>query len=444
MEPRKINISKFGLEQDQRRRDMKFDNAFSEQKKNLFDSLVNLVVNHKMELQKIPACSHLNTATQWANKRGLRAGEHDFDKDGHPETVVYNKAGQPFIINGYKLKASDYPVRKAYWEAHPTSEDRAGESMKEWVMDMTYNEKIDEEKPWKRTITTTPFGNKLKDWGYRMPTKPKKQISVFSHFCKLIAPYVKTYFENGALTGLLGQSATPNCALILKKIISPITMYRMLYMKIVERWYMFYLRRGSDEYNFNYKQFKEYCKKNPNKFWTFYMENVLADFYEFKDNIVNDDVVARLFAKDGLDWDFNDPDDAIIFFMGKANVDDDEFTDTIQNDGGAADAFIERLQTGSKEDKKQAVKTLEKWKVRARKGTKEFFEKQVQHLMENNGAYERYLAAVERGRNPIDPNPIVAVPASPERSQEEGNARVAPPDEAAPQDDVVEPTEDDF
>ena len=433
MEPRKINISKFGFKEDLRNREMKFNNEFNENKKNLFDTLVNMVVNHKMELQKIPACSHLNTATKWANKRGLRAGEKDFDNDGHPETVVYNKAGQPFIINGYKLKASDYPVRKAYWEAHPESEDRAGESMREWIMEQTYDQQIDQTKPWKRTITTKPFGDKLKDWGYKMPTKPKKQISVFSHFCKLIAPYVKTYFESEALEELLGNDANANSALILKKLISPITMYRMLYMKIVERWYMFYLRRGGDEYNFNYKEFKEYCKKNPNKFWTFYMENVLDGFDSFKENIVNDVVVARLFVKDDLDWEFNDPDDAIIFFMGRENINDDDFTDTIQNHNNAADIFIEALKNGDKSNKKAATKRLEKWKVRARKGTKQFFESQVQHLMENESAFQRYQQAVAAGVNPIDPDPSAAPPASPERSREEGNARVAPPNEAAQQ-----------
>ena len=220
MEPRNLDISKFGLKDDQRRRDAKFDNTFGEHKKNLFDTLVNMVVNHKMELQKIPATSHIDTATVWAEKRGLRAGQQDFDRDGHPETVVYNKAGQPFIVNGYKLKASDYPVRHAYWGSHQTSEERAGEPMREWVMNEAYEEVIDAEKPWKRTVNVKPFGHKLKEWGYRMPTKPKKQISVFSHFCKLIAPYVKTYFESDSLRDGLGGNANESSCKLLKKIIS--------------------------------------------------------------------------------------------------------------------------------------------------------------------------------------------------------------------------------
>ena len=433
MEPRRVNIDKFGLKEDKRKKEMRFDNQFSDSKKNLYDTLVNMVVNHKMELQKIPACSHLNTATVWAEKRGLRAGEEDFDKDGHPETVVYNKSGQPFIINGYKLKHSDYPARRAYWGTHPSTEDRAGEPMREWITEKAYNEEIDAERPWKRTINTTPFGSKLKEWGYKMPTKPKKQLSVFSHFCKLIAPYVKTYFENGALTQLLGDNATPNCATILKKIISPITMYRMLYMKVVERWYFFHLRADASM-EMSYEQFKQYCKSNPNKLWTFYIENILDpnNFYAFKENIINDEVVARLFVKEGLNWDFEDKDDAIVFFMGKENVDDDEFTDIIQNEGDAADEFINSLTYGDKATKRKATKLIEKWKVRARKGTKDFFENQIKYLMENGDAFERFNQAVSEGKNPIDPDPSAGLAASPVKSVETRTTPEIAPDDAIP------------
>ena len=67
--------------------------AYGEKTKNLYDSMINMIVNHKMELQKIPQYSSLPTAEQWANKRGLRAGVQDFDGDGIQEVVVYNKAG---------------------------------------------------------------------------------------------------------------------------------------------------------------------------------------------------------------------------------------------------------------------------------------------------------------------------------------------------------------
>ena len=61
--------------------------------------MLTLILDHKKELQKIPAASSLSSATEWARKRGLRAGEQDFNGDGIPEVVVYNKAGNPWIIN---------------------------------------------------------------------------------------------------------------------------------------------------------------------------------------------------------------------------------------------------------------------------------------------------------------------------------------------------------
>ena len=174
--------------------------AYGEKTKNLYDSMINMIVNHKMELQKIPQCSSLATAEQWANKRGLRAGVQDFDGDGIQEVVVYNKAGQPMIINGYRPKASDFAIRNAYWEANPTYENRLDAGpMRQWITDKAYKVEPHEDNPWKRTITTTPFGEKLKEYGFKMPTKPKKQFSVFSVFSKLIAPLVKKLFENGAL-----------------------------------------------------------------------------------------------------------------------------------------------------------------------------------------------------------------------------------------------------
>ena len=416
---------------------------YTPDKEDLYNSLINLVVNHKMELQKIPAASHLNSATRWAEKRGLRAGEQDFDKDGKPETVIYNRLGQPVIINGYKLRPSDYGPRHRYWGANPTRSERitAG-PMREWITEKSYNVKVDEEKPWLRDITRTEFGNDLEKLGYKMPTKPKSKLNIFSHFCKLIAPYVKRYFDSGALVDLLGEDATPSCAAILKKLISPITIYRMLYMKIVERWYFFHLRRG--EMKMSYDEFKKYCKKHTNDFWTFYVENILVkdNFNKFKENIVNDDLIGRLFVKDDLDWDMNDADDAILFLIGEDNVNDEYFKQVMKNEKlneddefGAGNDFYESLSSSDPTTRRMAQNQLEGWKEAARAGTKEFFKKLSADLFENDGAYERYESNIAAGLNPIDPaNDERAAPASPEKSVE---SRTAKPIQVEEEEDAV-------
>ena len=111
-----------------------------------------MVVNHKMELQKIPQCSAITTAKEWAAKRKLRADEQDLDGDTVKEVVVYNRAGQPMIINGYRPRKSDFATRQAYWSENPTSERRAEAGpYKEWLQEKAYKVKYpDEHNMWKQ------------------------------------------------------------------------------------------------------------------------------------------------------------------------------------------------------------------------------------------------------------------------------------------------------
>ena len=418
--------SDYKTEEDQRPTGRR-GQEYGEKTKNLYDSMINMIVNHKMELQKIPQCSSLASAQQWANKRGLRAGQQDFDGDGINEIVVYNKAGQPMIINGYRPKASDFAIRNAYWTENPTPESRLDAGpMRQWVTDKAYKVEPHEDNPWKRTVTTTAFGEKLKEFGFKMPTKPKKQFSVFSVFSKLIAPYVKEFFENGALVRLLGDECGPSCAKLLRKLISPISMYRMLYMKCVERYYFFHLRSTGNTPGRYYQTFKNYVKKHPIAFWTFFKTNLLrADMMGFKENIINDEVIARLFVKDEIDWDGKDKDDAILFLMGGENIMDQDFTNTIRIEGNAAD-FLEQLNGKDKKAAKSKKKELEKWKARAQKGTKEFFSSQQVELFENDDAYHRFVEVIDQGKNPIDPSVVNAAPASPTKSVE---TKTTPPEQ---------------
>ena len=449
--------SEYKTKEDQRPK-ARIGQEYGEKTKNLYDSMINMIVNHKMELQKIPQCSSLATAEQWAAKRALRAGQQDFDGDGISEIVVYNKAGQPMIINGYRPKPSDYAIRNAYWTENPTYESRLDAGpMREWVMEKAYEVKPHKDNPWKRTITTTEWGSKLKEFGYKMPTKPKKQFSVFSVFSKLIAPYVKRFFENGELVRLLGSDCGPSCATLLKKIISPISMYRMLFMKCVERYYFYHLMHTNDTvYASNYDQFKKYVKAHPVAFWTFFKVNLLdkdKSYMGFKDNIINDEVVARLFVKDEINWDGKDKDDAILFLMGGENIQDQDFTNVIKY-ANNADDFLDQLKNGNKQAIKTNKKLIEKWKKRAQKGTKEFFASQQQYLFENGDAYTRFLDNINNGKNPIDPSFESASPSSPTKSVEDKTTPPqAPPgevvdkneeEEEEKKDDTVPPVEDDF
>ena len=376
-------------------------NGFTENRQDMYNAMLNLILKHKVELQKIPAASSLASATNWAAKRGLRAGEADLDKDGKPETIVYDKSGKPYIINGYRLKASDYPIRKAFYTAFPTPEDRAGESMSSWIKQQAYSVQVDPDNPWRQTVTNTPFGDRLKEWGYRMPTKPKKKQSVFNIFCKLVAPVLKEYYEGeeGLAVTLV---AGPSCVKLLKKIVSPIAMYRMLYMKVVEREYFFWLIRNNEEYKgMRYAQFKKYIKNYENKFYTWFKINYLTpDQLHFKPNKVTPRLIQGQIVKDTVQWDGSDPDDAIVFMIGLANL-QSECGQLLRENDDQASAFLDALADKKSQEGKQATKDLARWKKIASASQKKFFKDQIGPLFEHEGAYERFVEAFDNGLNPL-------------------------------------------
>ena len=378
-------------------------NGFTENKEDMYNAMLNLILKHKVELQKIPAASSLASATNWAAKRGLRAGEADLDKDGKPETIVYDKSGKPYIINGYRLKASDYPIRKAFYTAFPTPEDRAGESMSSWIKQQAYSVQVDPDNPWRQSVTTTPFGTQLKEWGYRMPTRPKKKQSVFNIFCKLIAPVLKEYYEGdeGLPVRLLQENSGPECLTVLKKIISPIAMYRMLYMKMVEREYFFWLITTRDEFkNMRYAQFKQYIKNYENSFYTWFKTNYLtSDQLHFKPNKVTPRVIDGMLVKDSIQWNGSDPDDAIVFMIGLENM-GNECGEVLLNREKAQE-FLEALEEKKGPEYKKATKDLAKWKKSASASQKKFFKDQISYLFENEGARQRFENALQTGINTL-------------------------------------------
>ena len=96
-------------------------------KEDLYDSLVNLVLNHRVELKKMPSLMSVEDAQKFAEKSNgqYRYKSVDLNEDGEPDIVLYNKAGQPVIINGYKAKASDFGYQNLFRKTHDTAKKRA-------------------------------------------------------------------------------------------------------------------------------------------------------------------------------------------------------------------------------------------------------------------------------------------------------------------------------
>ena len=173
--------------------------------------------------------------------------------------------------------------------------------MRDWAQKMSYDVHVDPDNPWRKHIKKNRFARELEEAGWKLPTKPKKKLSVFNIFCKLIAPVLKEYYESeeGYPITLLGDKRGANCGKVLKKIVSPIVMYRMLYMKVVERLYFFALYASDNRFkNMTYKQFKQYVKNNDVRFYRWFKDNFLSsDQTHFKQGRVTPLVIQGEIVK---------------------------------------------------------------------------------------------------------------------------------------------------
>ena len=92
--------------------------------------LMYLAAGLRKDLRKIPGTQTLRGAKQWIDRTGKKNWEAiesdftgpEFKPDGIPEVVVTDGKGRVKVVNGYALKNSDYPWRKAYYTEYDTKE----------------------------------------------------------------------------------------------------------------------------------------------------------------------------------------------------------------------------------------------------------------------------------------------------------------------------------
>ena len=313
-------------------------NDLSANREEMLNDMLDIILKHKKEITKVPQCSTHRGALEWVAKRpnsGFKVSLADIGGDPENEVVVYDRAGRPFMVNGYRLKPSDYGLRKAYWEANPTSEQRAGNPMREWVRDNVWGVQEDADNKWNRSIIRNhEMYDKMKAWGYRMPTKPKAKIAPYAIFSKLIAPMVKQLFESQELydrmrdTSGSGTITSPTNKEFLKKIISPISMYRYLFMRLIEQKYYWSLQHSEATQRIvtSYGAFENWMKKRKDHFRAWFIENVLAgkNKDQFKTGWVNQQAILDALVKDDCNWAGEDIQDGIVFMVGVKNIQDDK------------------------------------------------------------------------------------------------------------------------
>ena len=408
----RYDISNFNTIEDIRKPREK-NGKYTGEKQDLYDSLINIILNHKKEISKVPLASSIKTAQPWAEKRGLRAGVQDLDGDGTQEVVVYDKAGRPIIINGYKLRDSDFALRQAYFDTHTTKQSRIKEpSVNEWGKRYAYDSTVDPNNPWITHTRLKPEGQLLEQTGYKMPVKPKKTQSIFNIFTKLIAPLVKKYWAGDAeaFRNIIGAKGDESNIEFIKKIISPIVIYRMLYVRLVEKKYFQFLnlKLGGG----SYQQFKNYIRDNPNRFWGFFKENYLTKDLQHLTPKINIEVIKQAMCVDDCDWDGSDINDVIIWLLGLNNCKNPEFV-AFCTDGVQAAALLQLLKRKGKaevdEDPVAALNEYRTWRVKmedfkedARRGQKQWFNMVEDYF---NGAVKedtkRFAYMMENGLNPF-------------------------------------------
>ena len=426
---RRYKFSELGTETDIRKPRTANSSAAAE---DAMDSMLNIILTHKKEIQKVPQFSSVKSSNAWLQRHpnsGLRVQEKDLDGDGSREVVLYNKAGQPVIVNGYKLRANDYPVRRAYWSNHPDPIDREGVNYKHWAQEYVYDVTPDPKNEWIRDVAISKKGQRIKDWGYRLPVAPVKRDSPYSIFCKFAKNFVNEYLNSEDFAAKLKASpeaesqATDANVKFVKKLISPLTIYRMLYLKLIERYYFYHLK--SMNVLKTYKEFESYKKNHKNAFFDWFMTNYMVG--DKKEGLRKDrldaNIIATEFVNGALNIDGSDLEDSLVFMIGLDNINDADtapfagarlevyhgvrFADILFNHE-AAEPFLESLSDRKDDAHRSAKLALEKWKAVAQASTKQYFKEAIPQLYESEQGYNNWLEKRDVGVNELAQDPAVA------------------------------------
>ena len=160
--------------------------------KQIYDDLINILLNAKKDITRIEGLDDYENATKYAQKHGYRITkrEADINHDGVNDVVLYDKKGNPIIVNGYKLSPSKQPLRKLYEKAkreQTLSDPAAG--YRGYVKQLYGVEgEFDDEgnRPVRYDKTNLPPElQPLKLHGWSIPTAPKK------NFTKRLSPTPK-------------------------------------------------------------------------------------------------------------------------------------------------------------------------------------------------------------------------------------------------------------
>ena len=418
--------------------------AITKGKEDLIDSMLNLIINHKKSLKLIPQCSHPDTAREWASKRGLSVSTPDLDNDpSTQEVVVWDKSGRyPYVVNGYQLTRSDYPTRNAYWGSHQTEESRLEEPMDEWIRDKVYTVKTKADNKWiVDTVDVTQVGHNIEKYKYGMPTKPKKMMTPYAIFSKLIAPLVKTVWRTQQFYKAFGittneEDKASYISVIWKKIVSPISIYRALYLRLVEQKYYFKLCDDNGGNPISYAAFKKHMKTDHGKaaFYNWFYKNYLdgPDKGDFNKDVINIDIVCENLIPPRKEGDPVRVTDVLFQLLGADNWNNNKAFIIIGHQSATlrevlksdvlSKAVYEVLENKSHPAHKDTKRELDKAKRISQRSSEAFIGKaNVDKIVSDKIAYEAYKKSMDKTGTPNH-----MVPSSPAKGGQAQEAEQAP------------------
>ena len=246
----------------------------------LYDSLINVILNHKKEIKKVPAAMTLEGATRYAKSlgNGYRATSIDlnpYDGLDEDEIVVFNKAGLPVVINGYKLANSDFAYRNAYLTQYPKGMDPKTKTKK------SYQDWLDEQwgykppaNPWEEaTIANEKVDmfDKFYGQGYAQKMPRKKTLTPNQIFAKLWSAALKNFYAN--IDALVTDDALKTKLKVAKRLIRPIHLQQLAFLVLFDV-VQYNVERGNNP-DITFDQWRAILKSN-----TYYKENYRNNFVE--------------------------------------------------------------------------------------------------------------------------------------------------------------------
>ena len=94
-----------------------------------YKSLADIVLGGNKDVKFHRSLTSRANAQKYADKNRLSLGpDADFNADGVNDVVLFDRFHNPVVINGFALANSEYPYKKAFYEANPKKSDqiRAG------------------------------------------------------------------------------------------------------------------------------------------------------------------------------------------------------------------------------------------------------------------------------------------------------------------------------